>query len=62
MNKTGTVGECQHCKDPIYGFQVEAHAGCIRGLEFNPDYLDFQKGVEAGRELERNIAKTQTPD
>ncbi len=53
MNKNVVVGKCSHCGDPIYKFQVEAHSGCIRTLEFNPDYLDFQKGVVEGRKLER---------
>ena len=53
MKQLIIVGKCIHCGDPIYKFQVEAHRGCVREYEFNPDYLDFQKGVEAGRELGR---------
>ena len=49
MKAEETVGKCKHCGDPIYRFQVVAHDGCVREYEFNPDYLDFQKGVEAGR-------------
>ena len=49
MEDNTTVGKCKHCGDPIYKFQVVAHEGCVKGYEFNPDYLDFQKGVEAGR-------------
>ena len=47
------VGKCKHCGDPIYRFQVEAHRGCVKEFEFNPDYLKFDDGVKAGRTLER---------
>ena len=45
------VGKCKYCVDPIYRFQVEAHRHCIKEFEFNPDYLDFKKGVEAGKQI-----------
>ena len=45
------VGKCKHCGDPIYKFQVEAHRGCVKEFEFNPDYLDFDKGVTAGKQI-----------
>ena len=59
MNKNTTVGKCSYCDDPIYKFQVDAHGGCIRALEFNPDYLDFDKGVEVGRLLERKAIRKE---
>ncbi len=51
MDKNTVIGKCKHCGDPIYKFQVVAHDGCVREYEFNPDYLDFQKGVEVSKEL-----------
>jgi len=53
MKKLVQVGKCIHCGDPIYRFQVEAHRGCVREYEFNPDYLNFDEGVKEGRTLER---------
>ena len=47
------VGKCKHCGDPIYRFQVEAHRGCVKEFEFNPDYLNFDKGVIAGKVIEK---------
>ena len=54
MKKLIQVGKCIHCGDPIYRFQVEAHRGCVKEYEFNPDYLNFDKGVEAGKVIERD--------
>ena len=52
LKKLIQVGKCLHCGDPIYKFQVEAHRGCVREYEFNPDYLNFDNGVYAGKVLE----------
>ena len=59
MDKNTVVGKCKYCSEEIHKFQVVTHEGCAGGYQFHPDWLNFDRGVVAGRELEREAIRKE---